>query len=206
MPPVIQRAAPELAPAAAELVYLTLGHMADHLFGGAAAARRALERLFRSPANRFSYQYAEVMVPAAGLAGLLIAYPEAVLRALDLPMAWHLARAAGLPGLLRFVWRARPLVGLPEAGSGEYFIGHMAVPPAWQGQGLGRALLAHAEQTARALGCPRLALTVDVDNARALALYRRAGFDLRGTVTVPALQRRFGYHGYHRLAKDLAST
>lgn len=55
----------------------------------------------------------------------------------------------------------------------------LAVAPAAQGRGLGRELLAHLIDTARARGCRRLQLEVRADNAAAIALYESAGF---GTV------------------------
>jgi ribosomal protein S18 acetylase RimI-like enzyme len=50
------------------------------------------------------------------------------------------------------------------------------IRPQWQGRGLGRAfLLAIAEQS-RSLGAEGLSLTVAPDNAKAMNLYRSAGF------------------------------
>ncbi len=45
-----------------------------------------------------------------------------------------------------------------------------------RGQGIGQALLAWAEQRARAIGCCKLTLEVLANNARAMAAYRRAGY------------------------------
>lgn len=61
------------------------------------------------------------------------------------------------------------------------FLG-MAVLPAWQRQGVGRALLGvvcdYADNWAQVL---RLELAVYVDNAAAIALYRAQGFEVEGT-------------------------
>lgn len=56
----------------------------------------------------------------------------------------------------------------------------IAVDPDRQRQGLGRALLTQAEQTLVARGCDRLVLEVSAENAPAIALYVRAGFDRLG--------------------------
>ncbi|HEV3079585.1 MAG TPA: GNAT family N-acetyltransferase [Gemmataceae bacterium] len=53
------------------------------------------------------------------------------------------------------------------------------VHPAFRGRGLGKALLAHAIQEARALAAPRLRLTVYKANARAVHVYRKFGFAFR---------------------------
>jgi ribosomal protein S18 acetylase RimI-like enzyme len=52
----------------------------------------------------------------------------------------------------------------------------LAVLPAFQGRGIGRALLAAAEGRARARGCCKLTLEVRQDNHRARQLYFGHGF------------------------------
>jgi ribosomal protein S18 acetylase RimI-like enzyme len=92
----------------------------------------------------------------------------------DLPTALVLLafdddRAVGMTvcffGLSTF--RARPLLNVHD----------LAVLPHYRGQGIGRALLAAAEEHARAKGCCKLTLEVQDDNTRARALYRRFGFE-----------------------------
>lgn len=52
----------------------------------------------------------------------------------------------------------------------------LAVAPTSQGRGVGRALLAHADHAARALGARRLELFTNVAMSESLAFYARAGF------------------------------
>jgi GNAT superfamily N-acetyltransferase len=61
---------------------------------------------------------------------------------------------------------ARPLLNVHD----------LAVVPARRGDGIGRALLAAAEERARAAGCCKLTLEVQDDNHRARAVYARFGF------------------------------
>lgn len=56
-------------------------------------------------------------------------------------------------------------------------IGRMAVLPGWRGLGIGRRILDHLVQLARAQGQTRLELHAQ---AQAVAFYRRAGFSLLG--------------------------
>lgn len=56
----------------------------------------------------------------------------------------------------------------------------IAVAPAAQRQGLGRALLSRAMEAAAAEGATRLFLEVDIRNAAAIALYEAAGFARTG--------------------------
>jgi [ribosomal protein S18]-alanine N-acetyltransferase len=53
----------------------------------------------------------------------------------------------------------------------------IAVDPAFEGYGLGRALLKVCEKDARARGCTVLRLEVRIDNKRAIALYEKNGFE-----------------------------
>ena len=73
----------------------------------------------------------------------------------------------------------------------------------WQGRGIGGLLLETLTRTAGELGAARLLLEVAVDNAGALALYERAGFQVLG--------RRRGYYqpggtDAWTMAKDLAGA
>lgn len=63
-------------------------------------------------------------------------------------------------------FQARPLLNVHD----------LAVPPAWRGRGIGRALLSEAESRARERGCCKLTLEVQDSNAVARGLYERFGF------------------------------
>jgi len=66
----------------------------------------------------------------------------------------------------------------------------MAVPSAWQRKGVGSALLgAIVELADHWYGLARLELSVYVDNEAALALYRKFGFEIEGTLRGYALRR-----------------
>jgi ribosomal protein S18 acetylase RimI-like enzyme len=58
----------------------------------------------------------------------------------------------------------------------QAFVAYMAVEPAAQRRGIGRALLAGAEAIARAVGLPHIVLMVTEDNTAARALYASMGF------------------------------
>jgi L-phenylalanine/L-methionine N-acetyltransferase len=82
-------------------------------------------------------------------------------------------------GLTRFTRPRRAHVG--EIG--------MGVRDDWQGKGVGSALMQAALDLAdNWLGLRRLELSVYTDNARAVALYRRFGFEVEGTHRADALR------------------
>jgi putative acetyltransferase len=65
----------------------------------------------------------------------------------------------------------------------------ISVPAAWQGRGVGSALMqALCDYADRWLGLRRLELQVYADNARAIALYRKFGFELEGRHRAYALR------------------
>lgn len=206
MLPAIQAATPQLAPVASALIYSTMGKMADYLFGSdnEQNAQGLLMRLFRKKSNRFSYQFTEVVTLSGDVSGLVLAYSGRLMKSLELPTALHLIQAGGGLGFFRFVRRAFPLFGVKEVENDDYFIGNISVIPACQGQGLGKLLLARAEQTAKERGFIKISLTVDVENTKAFLLYLRTGFNVIDTVKIKSLYEHIGYNGYHRMVKALA--
>lgn len=71
------------------------------------------------------------------------------------------------------------LHSLPDevTGDDQAFIAYMAVERSYRGRGAGAALLAAAEDEARTLGLPYMAMMVTEENASARALYAGAGYE-----------------------------
>jgi GNAT superfamily N-acetyltransferase len=103
--------------------------------------------------------------------------------------AWDRMRLA-VPGVQVFIaWRAGVAVGtytlfvlplLAHAGAPEAVVEDVAVHPQAQGQGIGRALMAHAMELAREAGCYKLALSSNQRREAAHAFYERLGFARHG--------------------------
>jgi len=64
-------------------------------------------------------------------------------------------------------------------GDGEMKLEQLYLLADRRGGGLGGRMIAHVEDHARALGCARLMLTVNKQNAGAIAVYQRRGFAVR---------------------------
>jgi len=205
MIPVITPATPEMAPVASILIYLTMGKMANYLFGSdePKKAQRLLYCLFQAKTNRFSYQFTHVVTLSEKVAGLAVTYSGRVMKSLELPMAFRLIQSTGILGFSRFIRRAIPLFGIKEVENDEYFISNLAVLPEHQGKGVGKFLLQQIEKKAIDLGFHKLSLTVDVENVRAQSLYKQMGFKLLKTENIEFLRKRIGYNGFHRMVKDL---
>lgn len=67
-------------------------------------------------------------------------------------------------------------IGVLRQMSNTLFIYDIEIRPAAQGRGLGRAVMAFAEERARALGCTSVALHVFGGNEAAIGLYRSLGY------------------------------
>ena len=103
---------------------------------------------------------------------------------------WSVAEMHGdLVGALVGYVLPQPLVGavagsevvrgmneLKALAAGSWYISAAALYPEFQGRGLGRALLDHAEMRARTANCSQMTLLVGSFNHRAVQLYRRCGF------------------------------
>lgn len=61
---------------------------------------------------------------------------------------------------------------------------YLATDPARRGQGIGRALMAAAEDWLRARDCPKIQLMVRGDNAAAQGFYAALGYDVQDVVTL----------------------
>lgn len=101
--------------------------------------------------------------------------------------AWSQGDLVGV-GMLRWEGPFNPTVAAALPGQVE--VGFLQVEPGWRDQGIGTALLELACRLCHARAVPSLGLGVGIDNARALALYRRLGFTdtgLRFTDTYQAV-------------------
>jgi GNAT superfamily N-acetyltransferase len=100
------------------------------------------------------------------------------------------ARAASYPFYKYYVaMEADALVGtyallimdnIGHLGAPSAIVESVAVDPSRQGDGLGRAMMDHALQIARAHGCYKLALSSNVRRAQAHAFYEKLGFSMHG--------------------------
>ena len=97
----------------------------------------------------------------------------------DSPPGAHLVAEAG--GRVVGYIRLRPATRLRENAHVLAIVG-LAVDPGARGQGIAAALLAAAEQYARARGGRKLSLRVLGTNEPALRLYERSGFVREGTL------------------------
>jgi len=66
--------------------------------------------------------------------------------------------------------------------SATCYLGGFVIKNTHQGKGLGTAILLHIGETEKAKGIRRVELTVSLDNAPAIRLYKKVGFDIEGRI------------------------
>jgi ribosomal protein S18 acetylase RimI-like enzyme len=78
------------------------------------------------------------------------------------------------------------IVGSVMAGYDGHrgWINYLAVSPAYQRQGLGRALMTEAERLLERTGCPKVNLQVRSENPNVVAFYQRLGYEVEETVSM----------------------
>lgn len=62
------------------------------------------------------------------------------------------------------------------------YLGSFGIDPDLKGRGYGFAVLEGIKDAVRSSGRSRIELTVDLDNDAALRLYKKAGFEIEGTI------------------------
>jgi ribosomal protein S18 acetylase RimI-like enzyme len=96
----------------------------------------------------------------------------------DRSVGWFVAEHDGT--LDGFVLATGPGSGLPSDPPDAAVLGLLAVAPAAQGRGLARALIRHVTEHLAELGHARVVLHALLDNAAALRLYEREGWEAVG--------------------------
>jgi GNAT superfamily N-acetyltransferase len=175
---VVRRARPEDGAVVAPLLHMSAEAMYDRFAGGRGRAVRVLERAFAEPGTNASAETVWVAEVEGRVIGALAAFPvheggprsKAILRLTlrSIPF-WR------WPTSLRLYWAGARATPSPPGSS--LYVDALAVDPAVRRQGAARALLAAAEERARSLGLPAVALDTTLDNRPARSLYLSAGYD-----------------------------
>lgn len=195
----IRRARPADAAYVAAMVQLSMGSLAEYLFGmDSGSILEILEKLFLHNAGRFGRGIAFVAQAGGGPLGAMVACEGGRLNRLNLETVPPLVSVMGVGRAFNFIRRVLRLPGGREAGPDEYYIGNLGVDPSAQGRGVGSQLIAFAEGCARVGNLAKCGLIVGLHNQNALRLYLRLGYQIVETV-----QDEYALLGYHRMLKVL---
>lgn len=193
------------APTAAELILETMEGYGEVMLGldNRARAVKVIAGFFKKDNNRFSYRLTYLAEVGDRTAGLLLVFPGRDTFKLALPMSWQILSFYNPWELLRLAVRAPMAADGEETRPDEFYVSHLAVLPEFRRQGVGRALLGHADALGRACGLAKCSLCVDIDNPNAQQLYLSQGYQIVKTVNTPWLKNRLHTRGYHRMIKPL---
>jgi ribosomal protein S18 acetylase RimI-like enzyme len=164
-------------------------------------AVKVIAGFFKKGNNRFSHRLTYLAEVGGRTAGLLLVFPGRDAFKLMLPMSWQILSFYNPWEMLRLALRAPLAADGEETRPDEFYISHLAVLPEFRRQGVGRALLNHAEELGHAAGLAKVALCVDLDNPGAQQLYLSHGYQVIKTVNTPWLANRLHTSGYHRMLK-----
>ncbi|XOI98318.1 GNAT family N-acetyltransferase [Paenibacillus polymyxa] len=185
--PLIRPARIEDADQVIPLLYQAIGDIAYSLAGEADHEKvmQILQAFYVQEDNRISYRHVTVMEQDRLIAGILVAYDGGEADRLDQPILDRPGRS--LDEKYALVKETRP---------GEYYLDTLSVSEAYQGQGIGRALMAAFEQQGSDLGHSQVSLIVERDNGRALMLYERQGYVKDDVIVIAG-------HEYNHMVKPI---
>lgn len=199
----IRPARPDDVEIAVNAIYLSMGELADYLFGGVShSVKNILAGLFRRDNNRFSWQCTDIAVLDETPVGTLVSFPGWEINRRDFATGKGLMKICGFFDVVRLALRALSIASGIETKKNEYYIANMAVLPEYQRRGVGARFLEHAEKRAQQVGLHTCSLIVDLENPSAQRLYERYGYHVVYTKTYPGPAEN-AHAGYHRLIKTL---
>jgi ribosomal protein S18 acetylase RimI-like enzyme len=199
----IRPATPEDAELVVRLIGLSMGVLADYLFGGVRTpVDEILAGLYKFETNRYSWSRTDIAEWDGEAVGMVISYPGGETFSRSIATGFGLFKLCNFFDVLRLAVRALSIASGIETKRDEYYIANLAVLPQYQGRGNGSALLAHVEGKARAAGLRKCSLIVDTEKPAARRLYERIGYQVVYTKTY-AGEAEDAHAGYFRLVKDL---
>jgi ribosomal protein S18 acetylase RimI-like enzyme len=91
-----------------------------------------------------------------------------------------------------------------EAEDDEFYVSNVAVLPAFQGHGVGKALMEYADKLARTVGLLKCSLIVTYGHEPARRLYEKIGYEIVCEYDIPHPKVAEGSGGFHSMVKVLA--
>lgn len=154
---------------AVPLIIEAIGDIAKRLTGEEDWKHVELEliKLFHRNDNRHSYRFTYVAELGGEVAGIMVLYPGDIAEELDANLVAHLKQKGSAVTEID-----------QEALRGEIYIDTMCTERKFRGQGIGSALLRHAETVAKNDGYGKLSLNVELEKEAAIRLYRRLGYEV----------------------------
>lgn len=145
--------------------------------------RDMVAHVFSKRGNLYSFQHARMAEVNGSAAGMLLGYDwrfkqeQTLVTGMLMLGRIRVTRLGMLPAFLSGA------SNIGRVDEGEFFISNIAAVPAFQGRGVGAALLNDAAQRARSRGANALVLEVKESNRRAVRFYEKHGFEIDSEFT-----------------------
>ena len=204
----IRQATPENADEAAKLIFMSGQNSLHAMFEleRGLSAEAFIAFAYVQPEGQFSYNNHIVAIVDGNLAGIGSHWTDNATQACRQGTIESLIAHFGAQHVPAIVERSILLQSIiPTPMPNGLGIGHIAVNPDYQRQGVATALLSQFRKTALAMGKARLELDVECTNQAAIALYANAGFDIVSTTQPNAQARQAGFTGHHHMQAIIAS-
>jgi ribosomal protein S18 acetylase RimI-like enzyme len=183
--PLVEHPAREaLTSGVTSLIHQAANPYYDWFFGGASAARAAIERQLEAPSSELSTEKVMLLLDDDGtFAGIFVALGGAELAHARKADALATLAAAASPAersaLMARMAETRHLFAPVRAD--DFYLSKIAVAERLRGRGWGRRLLDEYVAAGDRAGFSRFRLDVSRDNSSAIALYRSAGFAIESS-------------------------
>ncbi|MBN1453491.1 MAG: GNAT family N-acetyltransferase [Anaerolineales bacterium] len=199
----IRSAAPDDAELVVRLIGLSMGVLADYLFGGVRTpVDEILAGLCRFGANRYSWSRTDIAEWNGETVGMVISFPGGESLYRNIATGFGLFKLCNFFDVMRLAVRALSIASGIETKRDEYYIANLAVLPQYQGRGIGSGLMAYVEGKAKIAGLRKCSLIVDTEKPVARRLYEHIGYQVVYTKTYVG-EAEDAHAGYFRLVKDL---
>ncbi|WP_148882258.1 GNAT family N-acetyltransferase [Thermococcus aciditolerans] len=136
------------------------------------------KRLFLEKENLFSHEHVVFAIYGGQIAGMILSYDWKTRGREEKRTGWLMMKSLGFDFLRKLPAFISSTSGSRRLEREDYYISNVAVYQEFQGRDIGKTLMLEAERLARELNAKRIALDVEVDNERAIAIYKKLGYSV----------------------------
>ncbi|NJE31346.1 N-acetyltransferase [Thermococcus sp. 18S1] len=162
--------------------------------------KELFRRLFLEKANLFSHEHVVFAIYEGQIAGMLLGYDWRAKKREEKRTGWLMMKSLGFDFLRKLPGFISSTSGSGRLEKGDYYVSNVAVYPEFRGRKIGKALMLEAERLAMESGAERIALDVEVDNERAIAIYKKLGYSVEREHSIELEGRAYRFY---RMVKNL---
>lgn len=166
---------------------------------------KVIEKLFETKKTIFSQEYFYVFEDENIKAAIMLV-PREKLYVLENNVMKYIFKLINILGIKKFIIggiRSFYTRKFPKVNSGELFIHAISVDENYRGQHVGSKMLEFALKKADELGKSKLSLYVELDNSRAIKVYKKNGFEIDSTVNFSGKIKEYGVQGMYKMIRNI---